>query len=86
MRIPALAILAIGTLSTGVPAAAQTYDPGYPVCMHLYGPVSYFDCRYYSLAQCAASASGRPAQCLVNPYFAAASEPAVLRRRHRRAG
>ena len=31
MRILALAILAIGMVSIG-PAAAQTYDPAYPVC------------------------------------------------------
>ena len=36
MRILALAILAIGTVSIG-PAAAQTYDPAYPVCLHKYG-------------------------------------------------
>jgi hypothetical protein len=30
------------------------------------------DCSFTSLAQCAASASGRSAQCLTNPYFAAA--------------
>ncbi|SRR5713101_424233 len=36
MRILALAVLAIGTVSIG-PAAAQTYDPAYPVCLHVYG-------------------------------------------------
>jgi len=34
MRILALAILAIGTVSTE-PAVAQTYDPAYPVCLHV---------------------------------------------------
>ena len=29
--------LAIGIVSIG-PAAAQTYDPAYPVCLHAYGP------------------------------------------------
>ena len=43
MRILALAILAIGSISMG-PAAAQTYDPGYPVCLHVYGPISYYEC------------------------------------------
>src|SRR5712672_2599252 len=38
MRILALAILAIGTVSIG-PAAAQTYEPAYPVCLHKYGLV-----------------------------------------------
>ena len=35
MRILALAILAIGMVSIG-PAAAQTYDPAYPVCLRVY--------------------------------------------------
>ena len=72
MRILALAILAIGTISIG-PAAAQTYDPAYPV---LYGRANYYECRYTSLLQCNASASGRAAQCFINPYFANAQMPA----------
>src|SRR5712671_5044336 len=82
MRILALAILAIATVSIG-PAAAQTYDPAYPVCLHKYGPATYYECRYTSLPQCNASASGRAAQCVINPYFASAEEPARYRR-HRR--
>ena len=35
MRILALVILAIGTVSIR-PAAAQTYDPAYPVCLYVY--------------------------------------------------
>jgi uncharacterized protein DUF3551 len=77
MRILALAILAIGTVSIG-PAAAQTYDPAYPVCLRW---AHYYECRYRSLPQCNASASGRAAQCFINPYFASAQAPA---RRHRR--
>jgi hypothetical protein len=83
MRILASATLAIGMVSTG-PAGAQTYDPAYPICLHVYGPATYYECRYTSLAQCNASASGRSAQCDVNPYFAGMQEPAGYRR-HRRA-
>jgi len=75
MRCLALALVASATMSLPGPAAAQTYAPGYPVCLHVYGPVSYYECRYNSLAQCNASASGRSAQCLVNPYAASAEEP-----------
>jgi hypothetical protein len=83
MRIPALAILAIGAVTAS--AQAQTYDPNYPVCLHVSGPVSYFECSYTSLAQCAATASGRPAQCGLNPYFANAHEaPPTPRHRRRR--
>jgi Protein of unknown function (DUF3551) len=74
MRIPALAILAIATVSVAGPAAAQTYAPGYPVCLHVWGPANYYECRYTSLPQCNASASGRAAQCLINPNFASAEE------------
>lgn len=82
MRILALVILTIGTVSIG-PATAQTYDPAYPVCLHVYGPATYYDCRYTSLPQCNASASGRAAQCVISPYFASAKGPPDYRR-HRR--
>ena len=75
MRRPGLAILAIATMSAAAPAAAQTYAGGYPVCLHVYGPIAYNECRYTSLAQCNASASGRAAQCELNPYVARAEEP-----------
>ena len=85
MRRLALAILAVGTMSVGGPAVAQTYSPGYPVCLHVYGPVTYYECRYTSLAQCNASASGRAAQCVLNPYVASAEQaPEAPYRRHRR--
>jgi Protein of unknown function (DUF3551) len=77
MRIPTLAIsmIVVGLIAT--PAWAQTYDPRYPVCIQVSTiDGSYIDCRYASLAQCAASASGRAAECLVNPYFAGRQMPA----------
>ena len=81
MRNLALAILAIGTASIVTPAAAQ----GYPVCLHVYGPATYYECRYTSLAQCNASASGRSAQCVVNPYVANAYyDPIAPHYRHSR--
>jgi hypothetical protein len=84
MRILALAIFAIGTVSIG-PAAAQRYDPAYPVCLHAYGLMgsNWYECSYTSLPQCNASASGRGFTCVINPYYAGAGEPAGYRR-HRR--
>jgi hypothetical protein len=79
MRNLALAILALATVAVAGPAAAQTYDPAYPVCLHVYGRITYYECNFTSLAQCAASASGRAAQCEVNPYYANAGP-----RRHQR--
>ncbi|WP_029586853.1 DUF3551 domain-containing protein [Bradyrhizobium sp. URHD0069] len=76
MRIPALAISAIATVLTAAPARAQTYDPDYPVCLHVYDRGSHYECRYTSMPQCNASASGLPAQCVINPYFAGARVPA----------
>jgi hypothetical protein len=84
MRIPALVILTIATVLTAAPVRAQTYDPAYPVCLHVYSRgANYYECRYTSLPQCNASASGRAAQCDINPYFASAQVPADYRR-HRR--
>jgi hypothetical protein len=97
MRLPALASLivltvgssAIGTLVGAGPAQAQTYDPNYPVCLHVFGEVNYYECRYTSLPQCAMSASGRGAECVVNPYPYAANadqeSPVRHHRRYRRA-
>jgi hypothetical protein len=83
--IPALAIFTIATALTVAPARAQTYDPAYPVCLHVYSRgANYYECRYTSLPQCNASASGRAAQCDINPYFAGAEEPRAGYRRHRR--
>jgi hypothetical protein len=76
MRILAFAILAIGTVSTG-PAAAQMYDPAFPVCLHVWDRgANYYECRYTSLPQCNLAASGRAAGCVINPYFAGARVPA----------
>ena len=76
MRI-AQAILAIAAVVTAAPAHSQVYDPAYPVCLQTYGiGGGYIGCGYSSLAQCNATASGRAAQCIVNPYFAGAQMPA----------
>ena len=82
MRIPSLAMLAIAAALTATPALAQTYDPNYPVCLQTYGiGGGYIDCSYTSLAVCGATASGRAAQCIANPYFAGGQVRAEPRRR-----
>ncbi len=87
MRILALAILAIAATSAAAPAQAQTYDPNYPVCLHVMGRTSYYECTYYTLPQCNATASGRSAQCVINPYYAHASpEPSARRYKRHRSG
>jgi Protein of unknown function (DUF3551) len=88
MRILALAILTIAAASAAPPARAQAYDPAYPVCLQVYQGWHdyYFECAYTSLAQCNMSASGRAAQCIVNPYYKGPKAAPPLRRdqRHRR--
>ena len=81
MRKLALAIAAIASISATAPAAAQTYDPAYPVCLHVYGRLTYYECNFTSLAQCAAAAAGRAAQCEINPYYAGAGPRRQQRRR-----
>jgi hypothetical protein len=75
MRAMISVMLVLGAIAAAAPARAQTYDPSYPVCLHVYGKVTYYECAYTSMAQCNASASGRAAQCAPNPYFAYASAP-----------
>jgi hypothetical protein len=88
MRILALAILTMATASAVPSARAQTYDPAYPVCLQIYQGFTdyYFECAYTSLAQCNMSASGRSAQCIINPYYAGhkTAPPGRRDRRHRR--
>jgi hypothetical protein len=77
------AIVSLAVALVAAPARAQTYDPSYPVCMHVYGSLDgeRIDCIFTSLPQCAATASGRSATCLINPYFV---QPAGRRRHHAR--
>jgi Protein of unknown function (DUF3551) len=86
MRILALAILA--TAAAAPSARAQTYDPAYPVCLQIYQGFNdyYFECAYSSLGQCNMSASGRAAQCIINPYYAGrkTAPPGRRDQRHRR--
>jgi hypothetical protein len=77
MRLPFLTLTAIFTLLGAADASAQRYDPAYPVCMHRWlsggpsgGGGDYFDCTFTSLEQCRATASGLPATCDLNPYYA----------------
>ena len=89
MRTFACTIPVIGTILLVLVAAAraQTYDPNYPVCLQSYAMGGgHIDCSFTSLALCAASASGRSAECLTNPYFAHAAKgpPGRLYRRQRR--
>jgi hypothetical protein len=85
MRISILAALAAVAILWAAPSQAQTYDPRYPVCLQVYTGSFvdyYFECAYQTIAQCQMSASGRAAQCVVNPYYG--GRPAAPGRRYRR--
>jgi hypothetical protein len=71
MRFLTLAIVAAATLQFAAPARAQTYDPRYPYCLQIYDDMVHytFECGYTSMPQCQASASGRNASCVANPYY-----------------
>jgi hypothetical protein len=69
MRLLALTILAIAASSAAGPATAQTYDPRYAFCMHIYGDPAYFECYYMTMAACTEAVAGRAGQCVVNPFF-----------------
>jgi Protein of unknown function (DUF3551) len=88
MRSLALAILTAAIVSSAGQAGAQTYDPAFPVCLHAVAPRggTYEDCRYYTMDQCRASASGRGASCSLNPYYAGAASPGRNNRRYRQVG
>ncbi|WP_445217984.1 DUF3551 domain-containing protein [Bradyrhizobium sp. Pa8] len=78
-----------GALLTAAPSHAQTFDPSFPVCMHVYsgangGGGEWYDCSFTSLPQCRATASGRSASCDVNPYYPVNVAPP--RPRYRRGG
>lgn len=69
----AIAVLALALGTSSV--QAQRYDPRYPICIHVFGELEgeRMDCIFTSIPQCQAAASGRPAMCIINPYFVPAS-------------
>ena len=82
MRSLALTILAMGIALTAGHAQAQTYDPAYPVCLHIvsFGTSPYYRCSFATMDQCRASANGQ--MCSLNPYYA--GKTAAVRRNNRR--
>ncbi|AND92681.1 hypothetical protein ACVIWV_000267 [Bradyrhizobium diazoefficiens] len=89
MRFSFGLVVSIGAVVAAAPSHAQTFDPRYPVCMHVYsgssgGGGEWYDCSFTSLPQCRATAAGRAATCDLNPYYPV-SVPSP-RQRHRRSG
>lgn len=83
MRVLGAATLIIAAVSATSSASAQAYNPRYPVCLkviEVFGS-ERIECAYTTLAQCAQTASGLAAQCVVNPFYADAGAPSRWRRR-----
>ena len=71
MRTWTWLVFTLAMTLTTAPAHAQTYDPAHPVCMQTYTKGgSFISCAWTSLEQCRATASGRSAMCMLNPYYA----------------
>jgi uncharacterized protein DUF3551 len=88
MRLLGWVMLLGATTMSVAPAAAQRYDPKYPVCLQRWGQGggTNIDCSFTSLEQCRATASGLSAQCSANPYWQQslqASPAGISRRRGR---
>jgi hypothetical protein len=83
MRALTSGIVAAAVMFAAVAADAQTYAPGYPVCLQAYTiDGEHIECGFATMAQCRASAAGRGASCLANPYYGgAAARPAGASRR-----
>ena len=81
MRLAASSALAAAMLFVSLPSHAQTFAPGYPVCMKVIqgsgdGGNEWINCSYATMAQCQASASGLAGMCMINPYGSLAQAPA----------
>jgi hypothetical protein len=75
--------LLLGMLaSVAMTAIAEARD--YPVCLRVYQNFHewYDECGYTSIPQCQMSASGRAAECIVNPWYKG-PEPRAKGRRAR---
>ena len=81
MRTALLAMSAMSAVA-GLGISDARAEADYPICLHVYGPITYDECRYTSIEQCAPSASGRPAQCIVNPFYGLSNRPPPRRSRY----
>jgi hypothetical protein len=78
MRTNMNAILLAGGLLAAAPAAAQTYDPRYPVCIEVFTiDGSTIDCSFTSMGQCTATATGQAVQCYANPHAVQSRQPGL---------
>lgn len=77
MRTFACVVIVLMTMSAPGPAAAQRFGGNFPVCLQEWewGGGTYISCQYQSFEACRASAAGRSAMCLDNPYVPRLPQP-----------
>ncbi|WFU25868.1 DUF3551 domain-containing protein [Bradyrhizobium sp. CB1717] len=85
MRFSFGQVVIAGAVLAAAPAHAQTFDPRFPVCMHVYSGASsgggeWYDCSFASLSQCRGTAAGRAATCDLNPFYPVNAPPPRPRR------
>ncbi|WP_080507780.1 DUF3551 domain-containing protein [Rhodopseudomonas palustris] len=84
MRVLSAVLLAALASPLALPSAAvaQTQAPydNYPVCLRIYGPVRFDQCRYVSIEQCQPAAQGIAGQCVTNPWYQPPAGPARRQR------
>jgi hypothetical protein len=76
----AAAVLLINLVQPSAAGAQVPYD-NFPVCLHVYGPVSGDNCSFMSIEQCRPLAQGISAMCLTNPWYKPPPGPSGTRRR-----
>jgi len=81
MRAVALAVLAAGMMAAATSTPAQARE--YRFCLQSPGYGIPGDCSYDTYAQCRASASGRYADCNLNPRYAFSNPERPRHRRYR---
>jgi hypothetical protein len=80
MMFALLTLSAAGFAATASTQPAAAYD--YPYCLQGGGFGIPGDCSYQSYAQCRASASGRRADCNINPRYAFGQKPSRAHRHY----
>jgi hypothetical protein len=78
-----LASLALAAIALMASAAAQAATD-YPICLRVYGAPTYDECYYTTMETCRSSASGRSAQCYINPFYQGAGARQAMPRRYAR--
>jgi hypothetical protein len=81
IRLPIMVISVLCAVSAPQFAHAQIFDPSYPVCLQPHA-LDNLDCHFTSPPQCALTASGLGAECVIDPYYAAKATIGEARKQH----